>query len=175
MFFSYNGKVATTTYPCHVQSPWNIIVKWRNHNHTITVRYAIVNLYQHVPLTCSQPVPFPCNQHVPELSIYQSETTDTWPVCSATCVCTRTIYIEAHICAWPICYAAYVCLLKTRVFSFWKKMDPLQPLLHQPATCHYFQTVTVPYAYILIHILYPKYLFPSLVMCHISACKHEQV
>jgi hypothetical protein len=41
------------------------------HCHTITVRYTTVQLYQSIPLTCSQPVQLPCNQSIPELNMYQ--------------------------------------------------------------------------------------------------------
>jgi hypothetical protein len=41
------------------------------------MRYTTLQLYQSVPLTCIQPVQLPCNQYVPELNMYQQNTTGT--------------------------------------------------------------------------------------------------
>jgi hypothetical protein len=62
------------------------------------VRYTIVQLYQFVPLTYNQPVQLPCNQSVPELNMYEQNTTGTRPV----------VMQHAYVCALSVMQPAYV-------------------------------------------------------------------
>jgi hypothetical protein len=139
------------------------------------VRHTTIQLYRSVPLTCIQPVQLPYNQSVPEMNMYQQKY-NRYVTCSVeACVCTRPICYATHICMRPNCYATCVCLLKTRVYFLSKNSDPLLLLSHRYVTCQCIQTVTVPCACILIHNLYPKHIYLSLVMCHIGVCNNEQV
>jgi hypothetical protein len=64
---------------------------WWNHCHTVTMKYATVNLYQSVPTTynqpipktCSQPEPITCNQPVP-ITYHQ-------PITTYTTTCTENL------------------------------------------------------------------------------------
>ena len=139
------------------------------------MRYTTVQLYQFVPLTCSQPVQLPCNQSVPELNMHLQKY-NRYATCSATTrVCTCPICYATCVCTPPNCYATCICLLKTRVSFFLKTSDPLELLSHRSVTCHYIQTVTVLCACILIHNIYSRKICLSLVTCHIGVCNHEQV
>jgi hypothetical protein len=128
----------------------------------------------------------PCNQFVLELSMHLQKYNRcatcsvaayvfTCHVCYAARVCTYLICYATCICMHPNCYAACLCLLKTRVSFFLKTYDPLLLLSHRSVTCHYIQTVTIPYACILIHNLYSRKICLSPVMCHIGVLNQEQV
>jgi hypothetical protein len=59
------------------------------------MRYTTVKLYQPVPLTCNQLVQLPYNQFVPELNMYQPNTTDTGPVVLQHAY-VRALYIQQN-------------------------------------------------------------------------------